>query len=97
LVKGSGEVAAWTMRSGLGWAADPKAAFSCRRATLSAIGTLQAVDCHNDVWPLEDLNQPFEDPLVIVRPRFQVFFNDTMCVAHRLKRHLLVGHQRSLS
>ena len=94
MVRGSGEVAAWTMRSGLGRAANRKAAHSCRRP---AIGTLQAVDGYDDVWPLEDLNQPFKDPLVIVRPRFQIFFNDTMCVAHRLKRHLFVGHQRSLS
>jgi hypothetical protein len=78
-------------------AANRKAALSCRRSSLSAIGTLQAVDCDNDVRPLQDLYQPFKDPLVIVRPRLQVFFKDTMCVAHRLKRHLLVGHQRSLS
>jgi hypothetical protein len=28
---------------------------------LSAIGTLQAVDRHNNVWTFKDLHQPFKD------------------------------------
>jgi hypothetical protein len=35
---------------------------------LSAIGTLKAVDCHNNVWSFKDLHQPFKEPLIIVRP-----------------------------
>jgi hypothetical protein len=70
---------------------------SSARAFLSAIGTLQAADCHNNVWSFKDLNQPVKEALIIVRPGLEVFFEDTLRVAYCLKRHLLVGHQRSPS
>ena len=57
---------------------------------LSAIGTLQAANCHDNVWSLKHLNQPVKDALIIVRPGLEIFFEDTLRVAHCLKRHLLV-------
>jgi hypothetical protein len=67
------------------------------RAFLAAIGPLHAADCHNNVWSFKDLNQPVKEALIIVRPGLEVFFEDTLRVAYCLKRHLLVGHQRSPS
>jgi hypothetical protein len=64
---------------------------------VAAIGALEAVNRHHNVRALKDLDKPFKYPLIIMRPGLQKFFKDTMRVAHRLKRHLLVGHQRSLS
>jgi hypothetical protein len=64
---------------------------------LSAIGTLQAAYRDNYVWPLKHLNEPVKEALIIVRPGLEVFFEDTLRVAHCLKRHLLVDHQRSPS
>lgn len=64
------------------------------RAFLSAIGTLQAANRHNNVGSLKHLNQPVKEALIIVRPGLEIFFQDTLRVAHCLKRYLLVGHQR---
>jgi hypothetical protein len=54
---------------------------------------LQPVDCHNNVWSLKDLHQPFKEPLIIVRSGCRTSSMDMLRVAHRLKRQLLVGHQ----
>ena len=64
---------------------------------IAAIGTLEAVNRHHNVRALKDLNKSFKNPLIVMRPGLQKFLKDTMRVAHRLKRHLLVGHQRSPS
>ena len=65
---------------------------SLARAFLSAIGTLQAAHCYNNVWSLKHLNQPVKEALIIVRPGLEVFFEDTLRVTYCLKRYLLVGH-----
>jgi hypothetical protein len=62
--------------------------------TVAVMGTLEAVNRHDNVRALKHLNKPFKYPLIVMRPGLQKFFEDTMRVAHRLKRHLLVGHQR---
>jgi hypothetical protein len=56
------------------------------------VRALQAVDCHNNLWPLKNLNQPVKDALIIVRPWLQILFKDALRVAHRLQRNLLIGH-----
>jgi hypothetical protein len=60
---------------------------------LPAIGALQAIDRNNKVGPLEHLNQPLKNALIIiVWARLQVFFKDALRVADGLKRQLLIGH-----
>jgi hypothetical protein len=60
--------------------------------SLPAIGSLQAIDRNDKVGPLEHLDKPLKDALVIVRAGLQVFFKDALRVANRLKRQLLIGH-----
>jgi hypothetical protein len=51
-----------------------------------AVAALQAIDGDNKAGPLEHLNQPIKDALVVVRARLQIFFKDALRLAYGLKR-----------
>jgi hypothetical protein len=51
----------------------------------SPAAALQAIDGYKHVGSLEHLNQLVKDALVIVRSGLEIFFENALRIAHRLK------------
>jgi hypothetical protein len=52
---------------------------------LAPNAALQAIDCDDDIRPLEDLHQPIQKSFGIMRSRLKVFLKHTLRVAHSPK------------
>jgi hypothetical protein len=48
----------------------------------SPAAALQAIDGYKHVGPLQILNQPVKEVLIIMRSGFQIFFKDVLRFAH---------------
>jgi hypothetical protein len=54
--------------------------------------TLQSINCGDQVVAVEDLKQPFQKPLMVMRSWLKVLFDDALSLADGLKCQFLIGH-----
>jgi hypothetical protein len=58
---------------------------------------LQSAYSEHQIGAFENFHQPVEDPLVVLRPRLEVFFQYELRFANRLNSQLLIGHRLLLT
>ena len=54
--------------------------------------TLQSINCGDQVVAVENLKQPVQQLLVVMRSWLKVLFDDALSLAHGLKCQFLIGH-----